>query len=406
MTMINEEKVKKVQNQLTIDFTDTAFGCFSSRHKFCREICPVFQVTGNEQHTSYGFHANIVAMSQGEATLADVFDDYKHCLRCGACETRCPNTLFTGDFYLNRTRTTDIVAEVRAAAVEAGIEDSAWKKWAEDTIKYKNEMQGDPEKVADWADDFNLPRGGETILFCDCEAAYKRTSVPKAIAKVLQMAGVEFGLMYDQWCCGGPLMEMGYRKEAEMFARHNIDDWKRCGAKRIITLDPHDYLTFKHEYPRYFPEAKEFEIIHITDLVDQLLQEGKLKFTHEVNKTVTYHDPCRLNKRGGIWESPRNILRAVPGLTFIDVDHITQWAYCSGGGGGLKQAKPELTKEISTRRVRAAENIGAEAIVSACVWAERPLTERVQDGTTKIEVYDIMDIVALAVGYDVLEGNI
>ena len=75
-----------------------AYGCFSSGHKFCREVCPVMQVTRNENHTPTAFHANIVAMEKGLLGVEDVADDYVHCTQCGACELRCPNTLFTGDF--------------------------------------------------------------------------------------------------------------------------------------------------------------------------------------------------------------------------------------------------------------------------------------------------------------------
>ena len=110
---------------------DNAYGCFSSGHKFCREVCPVMQVTRNENHTPTAFHANIVAMEKGLLDVADVAQDYVHCTQCGACELRCPNTLFTGDFYRHRTRTVDVVKAMRALAVDLGIEQPSWKRWNE-----------------------------------------------------------------------------------------------------------------------------------------------------------------------------------------------------------------------------------------------------------------------------------
>ena len=97
-----------LQDQFVEKWRDNAYGCFSSGHKFCREVCPVMQVTRNEQHTPTAFHANIVAMEQGNLDVADVADDYVHCTQCGACELRCPNTLFTGDFYRHRTQTVKV----------------------------------------------------------------------------------------------------------------------------------------------------------------------------------------------------------------------------------------------------------------------------------------------------------
>ena len=88
----------ELQREFVERWRNNAYGCFSSGHKFCREVCPVTQVTRNENHTPTAFHANIVAMEQGLASVEDVADDYVHCTQCGACELRCPNTLFTGDF--------------------------------------------------------------------------------------------------------------------------------------------------------------------------------------------------------------------------------------------------------------------------------------------------------------------
>jgi Fe-S oxidoreductase len=114
---------------------------------------------------------------------------------------------------------------------------------------------------------------------------------------------------------------------------------------------------------------------------------------------VTYHDPCRLNKRKGVHAAPRELLRAVPGLDFKDVDHVTQWSYCSGGGGGLPVEKPEITAEISSRRVARAAELEVDTLVSACPWSERPLSAAGdQQG---IEVMDLFELVAAAAGIEV-----
>jgi heterodisulfide reductase subunit D len=154
-----------------------AYGCFSSGHKFCREVCPVTQVTRNENHTPTAFHANIVAMERGLLGVADVADDYVHCTQCGACELRCPNTLFTGDFYRHRTRTVDVVKAMRALMVDTGNEREGWRLWNQRLAERHNEpvlgeIPVSQEHVADWADGLEIPVGGETILFVDCEAAF------------------------------------------------------------------------------------------------------------------------------------------------------------------------------------------------------------------------------------------
>ena len=171
---------------------DNAYGCFSSGHKFCREVCPVMQVTRNENHTPTAFHASIVAMEQGLVERRGRGRGLRHCTQCGACELRCPNTLLTGDFYRHRTRTVDVVkADARAdgrpgqrAAGLAALERAARRRtttsrcWATTPV-YQ-------EHVADWADGLDIPIGGETILFVDCEAAFYRTSYTRAFAQLLQ----------------------------------------------------------------------------------------------------------------------------------------------------------------------------------------------------------------------------
>jgi heterodisulfide reductase subunit D len=390
--------------EFVAEWRNAAYNCYSSGHKFCREVCPVTQVTRDEAHTPTAFHTNVVAMEQGHLGIEDVARDYVHCTQCGACELRCPNTLFTGDFYRFRTRTVDLVKAMRALAVESGIHQPQWQRWNKLTDERKNEpvLDGTPvsqEHVADWAAGLDLPVGGETVLFCDCEAAFYRTSVPRAVAQILKKAGVEFGLMQEQWCCGGPAAEMGYVDQARRFAEHNVADWRAVGATRILVLDPHDYISFTEDYPRYFGDDYDFEIVLVVELVAELIREGKLELTDPIERVATYHDACRLNKRKGIHKEPREILRAIPGLTFKDVDHVTQWSYCSGAGAGLGIERPDLTAEISRRRVERAKKLEIDTLVSACVWSERPLSE--QGAEQEVEVVDLMELVAASAGLEV-----
>jgi heterodisulfide reductase subunit D len=388
------------------EWRNAAYNCYSSGHKFCREVCPVMQVTRDEAHTPTAFHANVVAMEKGHLGIEDVARDYVHCTMCGACELRCPNTLYTGDFYRFRQRTVDLVKAMRTLAVENEIHQPNWKRWNDLTDRWGNEpvlgwnLEVSQGKVRNWATGLDIPVGGDTVLFCDCEAAFYRTSVPRAVAVVLQKAGVEFGLMREQWCCGGPAYEMGYNDLGYRMAEHNVADWRKVGAKRILCLDPHDYLTFVDVYPKLFGDDDyDFEIVLVVDLVAELIREGRLELTVPIDRTVTYHDACRLNKRMGIHESPREVLRAIPGITFKDVDHVTQWSYCSGAGGGLTLERPDLTAEISRRRIEQAALLEVDMLVSACPWSERPLEEQGKD--RGIEVYDLMELVAEAAGFEV-----
>ena len=383
---------------------NASYNCFSSGHKFCREVCPVMQVTRNETWSPTAFHANVVALERGELEIGDMAADYVNCTQCGACELRCPNTLFTGDFYRFRTRTVDVVKAVRALAVDQGVHQPEWQRWNALTDERAHEpVLGETpvrqDHVRDWAEGLDLAIGGESILFVDCEAAFHRTSLPRAVAQILQLAGYEFGLMTEQWCCGGPASEMGYVEQARRFAEHNLADWRAVGAKRVLVLDPHDYITFTEDYPRYFGDDFDIEIVLVVELFAAMIRDGRLTPGIAIDRSVTYHDPCRLNKRKGIWKEPREILQAIPGLSFTDVDRVTQWAYCSGGGGGLPIEKPELTAQISALRLEEAAALEVDTLVSACPWSERPLSAA--GAAHAIDVVDLHELLAESLGIDV-----
>src|SRR5690606_23050074 len=148
-----------------------------------------------------------------------------------------------------------------------------------------------------------------------------------------------------------------------------------------------------------FGAEYDIEVVLVVELLAELIREGRLTPTVPIERTITYHDPCRLNKRKGIWQEPREILRAIPGLTFHDVDRVTQWSYCSGGGGGLPIEKPELTAAISERRLDHVAETGADLLVSACPWSERPLSAA-GDGRD-IDVIDIHELLAESLGIEV-----
>src|SRR5580765_926804 len=152
-------------DRLVDEWRNAAYNCFSSGHKFCREVCPVLQVTHDETHSPTAFHANVVAMDKGLLSIADVAADYVNCTQCGACELRCPNTLFTGDFYRFRTRTVDVVKAVRALAVDSGVHQQQWKTWNERTNEATHEPVLGAEaitqsRVRDWAAGLDIPIGG------------------------------------------------------------------------------------------------------------------------------------------------------------------------------------------------------------------------------------------------------
>ena len=245
----------RLQEEFVEKWRDTAYGCFSSGHKFCREVCPVMQVTSNENHTPTAFHANIVAMDQGNLTIADVADDYVHCTQCGACELRCPNTLFTGDFYRNRTQTVKVVKAVRALAVQSGVEQPNWKRWVEATLDRKSEpvstcpspRRRGPGGRRGWTSRSAATRSCSSTARPPSTAPRCRAPPPSCST----WQGWTSGSCASSGAAAGRPPRWATRCLAPA-REHNMADWRAVGAKRIIVLDPHNYISFTEDYLGYF----------------------------------------------------------------------------------------------------------------------------------------------------------
>ena len=176
------------------EFVKEAYLVFACRHKFCRDICPNFDLTRREAHTSYGFHTSILAVSRGVGDLDQLVDDFTYCLECGACELRCPNTSMGGDFYRRSTTTVDLVRKVRRDHVADGGEIRNWSAVKDYLDEHRGFVAGQGDLVTKWAEGIKLAGDMKTALFVDFFTATQGTEVPRLAAQILGKLGVKFGV--------------------------------------------------------------------------------------------------------------------------------------------------------------------------------------------------------------------
>lgn len=376
------------------------YAVYACRHKFCREVCPVYQEDRNESHTSYGFHAALLAISQGMGELGEMKETVTNCLECGACEVRCPNTLFAGDFYGTSTTTVDLVRKVRRDLVASGIPFEKYEEVKSLVDKYMGYYYGPVEDLTKWADGLDLTVGGETILFVDYFDAFETTDVPRNAAKIMKAAGVDFGILERPGATLGELLDISLDTFVEM-ASHNVQALNDAGAKKVVIVNPHDYTYFTRDYTQYLGELP-FEVVFFTDFLYDLLKDGRLKLSSAATRAVvSYHDPCTLNKICGINESPRELIRALPGVEFIDVNPVDQWSFCCGkGNASFKVLHPDVSYKIGAKRLQAAADLGAEQLVLACPHCKDQLTDVGARSGVPIESVHILTLVAAAMGLD------
>lgn len=253
-------------------------------------------------------------------------------------------------------------------------------------------------KRSSWAEGFGLPAKGEIMYFAGCYASYHDPKIARATVAILKAGGIDMAYLgEDEWCCGDPQLMDGNIQLAEEMVQHNVEALKAAGVKRVITSCAGCFHTLKSEYPEIIGKLP-FEVVHSSEVIDQLIAEGKLKLDKENEKTITYHDPCHLGRHEEIYEQPRNILKAIPGVKLVEMPRNRKTAWCCGGGSVVAVAFPKLSQDIAKDRVDEAKSVETEVIVSACPLCENNLNNSARK--QRIQIMDLSEIVAQAMGVE------
>jgi Fe-S oxidoreductase len=324
-------------------------------------------------------------MHQAQLGIID-FDDEEiwTCAACGACVARCPR----GVAIIDVMRTfRNVVAELGVAKVPDSLRLSV------KNIQGVGNPQGEPiEKRGNWAEAADVKAftsDTEYLYFSCCVPAFDSKIRRMAISttEVMKKAGVDFGIIgNDERCCGESVRKAGNEKIFMSLAKSNIETF--AGAGKVICASPHCYHTFKNEYPEF---GAAFEAFHYTQLLDHLIQEGKLTPSKEVKKKVIYHDPCYLGRHNDEYEAPRRVLQAIPGIELMEFPKNRKNAICCGGGGGRVWMETPPGERFSELKVGQAVDAGAEVLAVACPYCMLMFDDAVLV-TQKEDVLQIKDI--------------
>jgi Fe-S oxidoreductase len=168
---------------------------------------------------------------------------------------------------------------------------------------------------------------------------------------------------------------------------------RKTGAKRLVASCPSCYHTWKHDYARITGEPLGFEVIHATELLEDIISQNHIQF-EPLEQTVTYHDPCDLGRTSGVYDAPRNVIRAIPGVTFVEMEHHGEYSLCCGGGGDVEMADADLTAAVAKRRVEEARATEAKVLLSACQQCKRTLAIAARREKIRVRVMDVAELVA------------
>ncbi len=291
-------------------------------------------------------------------------DEMWLCTTCGTCPQRCPRGV----------EQIEVVTAIRRIASAYGVFPGSAQ--ALPTVTASLESDGNPlgEARVDrdaWARGLSIKpftEGMEILYFVGCYYSYdpRNQKVAVATAKLLERAGVDFGILgASESCCGESIRKTGNEDAFKALARENIKAFIDKGVKRILVSSPHCYHTFKNEYSDFMMKL---EVVHITQYLAELIQQGRLAFSGQVAKRAAYHDPCYLGRHNGVFDQPRDVLTMLPGLELVELPDSREKSLCCGGGGGRIWMHTEKDERFGDLRLAQAQKVGADVLVTSCPY--------------------------------------
>ena len=255
---------------------------------------------------------------------------------------------------------------------------------------------------ADWAKDLDvniLSEGSgdvDILYYVGCSGSYdlRNQKVAKSMVKILRAAGINFGILgTEEGCCGDSARRIGNEYLYQMMARENIDTFKKYKFNKIVVTCPHGYNTLKKEYPEF---GGEFEVVHHTEFILDLIKTGKIDLQGDLDKIITYHDSCFLGRYNGIYEAPREILGSIPKVKLVEMDRNHKFSFCCGAGGGRMWMERVRGQRVYALRTEQALAKDPDQIATACPFCMTHFEDGLifHDVVEKIKVLDIAEIIA------------
>jgi Fe-S oxidoreductase len=389
--------------------------------------CP--SITKYLFHTYSGGGRLITALSltDGRIEYSDALMDIIYqCQMCGACDVSCK--------YGQDIEVLQPLYELRVQCIGDGQLNPVHMMTIEGLRKEDNMLGELKAERGDWADGLKVKNitaeKAEVYFHTGCRYSYDKElwHIARAAVRLLQQARVDVVIAgKDENCCGGRAYDLGYLGELTKYAENNVEMLAAAKVKTVVTCCSDCYHAFKVLYDK-LGLKKNVKVYHITEYLESLIEQGRLKPRTEVPLTVTYHDPCHLGRLGeswvhwegvistkpaerwrhipekttrkgtyGVYESPRNVLKSIPGLKLVEMTRIKEYTWCCGAGGGVIDAYPDFSEWTARERIEEAKDSGAEALVTACPWCIRNFRDAVQAGGDTLPVYDVVELLAQAV---------
>jgi heterodisulfide reductase subunit D len=385
-----------------------------TRCGICAGACPFYDATGNpeftpvwkldvlrrayeQQYTLLGKMKLALGLDKSitEADLQHWRDlNFTACSTCNRCSLTCPMGIAIGP----------LLHELRDHLAEAGALPENLLRMKQTVARDNNVFGYPPDERAGWVDymadapdDYFQREQAEVVYFVGCVSSFapRAQSIAESLVRILNAAEIDFTIMGgEEVCCGFPLRAAGLKHEAEALIAKNVESVRAIKAHTVVFTCPACRLIWIEEYTKHLPGVR---MLHSTELMAELISSGKFK-PGEVESTVTYHDPCDLARTGGVYEAPREVLHAIPGLKLLEVNERRESGLCCGGGGDVEMVSPKTVRQVAHKTAQKLTGPGAEILATACPQCMRVLEEGLKQVKPQMKVLDITEILAQSVG--------
>ncbi|MDH5362256.1 MAG: (Fe-S)-binding protein [Aigarchaeota archaeon] len=351
----------------------------------CQDICTVFAETKVQSRCptmqQYILWLILNGRERYSEEVAEVM--YECCCGCLLCQSWCATNQ-------------DVPEKVRAARsdlVELNLAPRSVLGLNESTLEFHNPYKEPHENRFEniGRDTSHRDRGAEILYFVGCTTTYRQPEIANAVITVLEHAKLDFRLLDgEEWCCGLPQWELGLERTARKLADHNSNCINRSGAKIVLTSCPECHYVLKWVYPSLgFPINA--EIYHFSEYVNSLIKAGELSLKGGLDMRASYHDPCYLGRRAKVFDAPRDIMKSMRGMDFVDMRWTRDKAYCCGGNEGFAIIYPQLSARIGAKVMDEARKVEAQVVVTACPLCKELLVRHATD--RHIEIFDLAELV-------------
>jgi Fe-S oxidoreductase/FAD/FMN-containing dehydrogenase len=349
-------------------------------------LCPSYLYGSFESFAGRGRIATARAIMEGELDYdQQVAERIFSCTMCGSCTTHCFKFIDIRKIY----------QAMREDMARLNLTPPGLKKAAEDTYTLRNPYAKSAEERFYWLKDrSHMDRRAKTAVFLGCTPSYVRRSAAQDALDVLNKLGIDYTIASDEWCCGHPLMSAGEKDRAAEFMRHNIQTYQDMGVETMIFACPGCQMTFSNETNEVLGEPVPFKTMHLVELVAAELRAGRAAMASVPPGTVyTYHDPCTLGRQLGIYEAPREIINAIPGMRFAEMPRHGRDSFCCGAGSYVRYDYPALTESAGVERWKEAIHSEASTLLTSCTSCLSAFQQVRASTKDRMEVMDLIGLV-------------